>query len=335
MITTIGTTYRSMNLRDLKYLVAVADLRHFGRAADACFVSQPTLSGQIRKLEDELGVTLFERDNKSVVATPAGEAIVRHARLALEQADAISELAQAHRDPLAGPLRLGVIPTLAPYLMPLVLRPLRSRYPKLKLVMSEELTASLVERLRRHEIDAALIATDERGDDLAAVPLFVEPFWLAVPRRHALASAEEVSVRDLDAGELMLLADGHCLADQARSVCGTRAADALDTSDLRASSLETLLQLVGAGQGTTLVPALALRGSWTTDAGVIALPLAGRDAQRTVRLVYRRSYPRVAMVEALADVIVQNLPNTVKPLLGRPAARPRSPPARRSSRTRA
>jgi LysR family transcriptional regulator, hydrogen peroxide-inducible genes activator len=344
MIETIGITYRSMNLRDLKYLVAVADLRHFGRAAEACFVSQPTLSGQIKKLEDELGVTLFERDNKSVVATPAGEAIVRHARLALEQVDAITELAQAHRDPLAEPLRLGVIPTLAPYLMPLVLRPLRDRYPKLRLVVSEELTASLVQRLRRHEIDAALVATDERGDALAALPLFVEPFWLAVPRRHALANAGEVSVSDLDTGELMLLADGHCLADQARTVCGARAADALDTSDLRASSLETLLQLVGAGQGTTLVPALALRGSWTTDAGVIARPLAGRDAQRTVRLVYRRSYPRVAVLEALADVIVENLPNTVKPLRGSPrprrpadrtAATRRSRPPRRSSRTRA
>lgn len=311
-----------MNLRDLRYLVAVADLRHFGRAAEACFVSQPTLSGQIRKLEEELGVTLFERDSKSVTATPAGEAIVRHARLALAEADTISDLAHAHRDPFAGPLRLGVIPTIAPYLMPLVLRALRSRYAKLGLVLSEELTAPLIERLRRHEIDAALVATDEGGDDLAALPLFVEPFWLAMPRKHALADADEVSLRDLDAGEVLLLADGHCLADQARSVCGSRAAgDTPESGDLRASSLETLLQLVGAGFGTTLVPALALRGSWTTDAGVIARPFRARDAQRTVRLVYRRSYPRAAVLEALADVIRENLPNTVKRLRGSPQGR--------------
>jgi len=311
-----------MNLRDLRYLVAVADMRHFGRAAETCFVSQPTLSGQIRKLEEELGVTLFERDSKSVTATPAGEAIVRHARLALAEADVISDLAHAHRDPFAGPLRLGVIPTLAPYLMPLVLRALRSRYAKLRLVLSEELTAPLIERLRRHEIDAALVATDEGGDDLAALPLFVEPFWLAMPRKHALADADEVSLRDLDTGEVLLLADGHCLADQARNICGSRAAgDTLERGDLRASSLETLLQLVGAGFGTTLVPALALRGSWTTDAGVIARPFRVRDAQRTVRLVYRRSYPRVAVLEALADVITEHLPNTVKALHGTRHAR--------------
>jgi LysR family transcriptional regulator, hydrogen peroxide-inducible genes activator len=321
-----------MNLRDLRYLVAVADLRHFGRAAEACFVSQPTLSGQIRKLEEELGVTLFERDSKSVTATPAGEAIVRHARLALAEADMISDLAHAHRDPLAGPLRLGVIPTIAPYLMPLVLRALRSRYAKLRLVLSEELTAPLIERLRRHEIDAALVATDERGDDLVALPLFVEPFWLAMPRKHALADADEVSLRDLQTGEVLLLADGHCLADQARSICGSRVAgDTLESGDLRASSLETLLQLVGAGYGTTLVPALALRGSWTTDAGVIARPFRARDAQRTVRLVYRRSYPRTTLLEGLADVITDSLPNTVKPLRGSPNARraPRRNGARR------
>lgn len=311
-----------MNLRDLRYVVAVAELRHFGHAAAACFVSQPTLSGQIKKLEEELGVALFERDNKSVVTTRAGEAIVRHARLALEQADAIAALGHAHRDPLAGPLRLGVIPTLAPYLMPLVLRPLRSRYAKLTLILSEEFTARLIERLRRHEIDVAIVATDEGGEEFATLPLFVEPFWLAMPRKHALADADEVSLRDLDTGEVLLLADGHCLADQARSVCGSRAAGkSLESGDLRASSLETLLQLVGAGFGTTLVPALALRGSWTTDAGVIARPFRARDAQRTVRLVYRRSYPRAAVLEALADVITENLPNTVMPLRGRPRAR--------------
>lgn len=314
-----------MNLRDLRYLVAVADARHFGRAAAACFVSQPTLSGQIRKLEEELGVALFERDSKSVATTPVGEEVIRHARLALEQADAMRAAAEAHKDPLAGPLRLGVIPTLAPYLIPLVLRPLRARYPELRLVLSEEITTSLVDRLRSHALDAALVATDEADAELAAIPLFVEPFWAAVPRKHPLAQADEVSVRQVNATDVLLLADGHCLADQVQSVCGASRAATSEAGDLRAASLETLLQLVGAGEGTTLVPALALRGAWTTDAGVVAIPLRAADAHRTVSLVYRRAYPRVRALEALADVIAESLPNTVKPLRGkRPQRGPRA-----------
>jgi len=143
-----------MNLRDLKYIIAVADTRHFGKAAQRCFVSQPTLSGQIRKLEEELGVTIFERTNRSVTVTPVGEEILRHARKMMEQADAIHSISAAQRDPLAGPLRIGAIPTISPYLMPLILAPLKKQHPELKLVLSEETTERLLQRLRNHEIDA-------------------------------------------------------------------------------------------------------------------------------------------------------------------------------------
>jgi LysR family hydrogen peroxide-inducible transcriptional activator len=318
-MTTIGIAYARypgiVNLRDLKYLLAVAKHRHFGRAAEACFVSQPTLSGQLRKLEDYLGVTLFERTHKSVVTTPAGEEILRHARLAVEQAEAILEVAQSHRDPLAGPLRLGVIPTLSPYLMPLVLRPLGASYPTLRLILSEEMTGSLLARLRDHGLDAALIATAVEDADLDSIPLFDEPFWIAYPPQHPLGEIDDIGARDLARADLLLLADGHCLADQARSLCGTAALPrSPEANDLRATSLETLLQLVGAGFGTTLVPALAIRKPWLAEREMIARPLHIPEAHRTIRLVHRRAFPRVQALQALAQVIVDELPNTVRPL---------------------
>ena len=175
-----------MNLRDLEYLVALADTCHFGHAAERCCVSQPTLSGQLRKLEEELGVILFERTKRSVEITPPGEAIVVHARRVLEQADALRQVAQSYQDPLAGPLRMGAIPTLSPYLMPLVLKPLNKCYPQIKLVLSEEFTDTLLNRLGKHEIDAALLATPVEDPNLESFPLFDEPFWLVHPRGHTL-----------------------------------------------------------------------------------------------------------------------------------------------------
>ena len=304
-----------MNLRDLKYVIAVADTRHFGKAAERCFVSQPTLSGQIKKLEEELGVTLFERTKRSVEVTPIGEEITALARRLVEQADAIEQVARAHRDPLAGPLRVGAIPTLSPYLMPLILTPLRQRCPQMKLVLSEEITDTLIERLHRHEIDAALVATPVDAPDLEVMPLFDEPFWLAHPREHPLYAKDEITHEDLERLDLLLLADGHCLAKQAMDVCGLpdRRAQA-QMSDLRAASLETLLQLVGAGFGSTLVPALATRGAWMTGSGIIARKLDLPDTYRRVSMVYRRSFPRPTALQALAGIIRDNLPNTVRPV---------------------
>jgi LysR family hydrogen peroxide-inducible transcriptional activator len=305
----------SMNLRDLKYIIAVAETHHFGRAAERCFVSQPTLSGQIKKLEDELGIAIFERTNRSVEITPVGEEVVSHARQIIEQSDVIRQLAQAHQDPLSGPLRIGAIPTLSPYLMPLILMPLKKQHPKMRLILSEELTDTLLERLTNYEIDAALLATPVDEPELESLPLFDEPFWVAFPRKHPFYTREKITLRDLDNENLLLLAEGHCLAEQAMEVCHIKEReDQGEMADLRAASLETLIQLVAAGFGITLLPALAMRGSWATGSGVIAQPLSIKDASRRVSLVYRQSFPRRAALEALAQVILNHLPNTVHPL---------------------
>jgi len=310
-----------MNLRDLKYIIAVAETRHFGKAAKQCFVSQPTLSGQIKKLEDELGVAIFERTNRSVEITPVGEAILSHARQIMEQADVINQLARAQQDPLAGALRIGAIPTLSPYLMPLILAPLKKRHPQMKLVLSEELTDTLLQRLHNHEIDAALLATPADEQDLESRPLFDEPFWVAYPSNHPFYTKQSITRRDLDNENLLLLSEGHCLASQAMEVCHLKERQSQgEMSDLRASSLETLIQLVKADFGITLVPALAMRGTWTTGSGVVAQPLRIANASRRISLVYRRSFPRRAALSAFADIILDNLPNTVQRIGGsRPA----------------
>lgn len=309
-----------MNLRDLEYIVAVADSQHFGKAARRCFVSQPTLSGQIKKLEDELGVSIFERSNRRVRVTDIGEEILRHARQMLEQAQAIRNLSAAQRDPLAGPLRIGAIPTISPYLMPLILVPLKQQHPQLRLVLSEEITERLLQRLHDHEIDAALLATAIDEPDLETIPLFDEPFWIAYPHDHPFYLKEHITRRDLENTELLLLAEGHCLAQQVRDLCHLKDHDqGGEMADLRASSLETLLQLVGAGFGTTLVPALAMGGSWTTGTGVVAHELKLRNASRRVSLVYRKSFPRQQALQVLIKVILQQLPNTVNRIGGKRA----------------
>lgn len=301
-----------MNLRDLQYVVAVAETRHFGRAAARCFVSQPTLSGQIKKLEEELGVAIFERSNRAVRVTPVGEQLLLHAHQINEQAEAMVQLAQAHRDPMAGPLRIGAIPTLSPYLMPLILAPLRREHPRLRPVLSEETTDTLIERLQRHEIDTALLATETDADEFESIALFDEPFWFAFPSDHPLYLKENITRADLDETDLLLLAEGHCLAQQVMDLCRVSERNAgSGLADLRASSLETLLQFVGAGFGSTLVPALAMRGSWTSDTGVVVRQLEFDDARRRVSMVYRKSFPRKQALLAFADVIWQHLPNTV------------------------
>ena len=308
-----------MNLRDIKYILALAETRHFGRAAERSFVSQPTLSGQIRKLEHELGVTIFERTNRSVEITPTGQLILQHARLLMEQADAIEQVARAHQDPLAGPLRIGAIPTLSPYLLPLILLPLRARLPQIKLVLIEEITETLLKRLEHHEVDAALLATPVTEPELVARPLFEEPFWLAHPRNHPLGDKPEITEADLEATELLLLSDGHCLTHQVMEVC--RLAErprSGEMADLRASSLETLLQLVGAGFGCTLLPALACSGEQPPDSPIVRRPLHLPDAYRRISLVSRRSFPRQQALDAFAEVLVSQLPASVRPLPSAP-----------------
>jgi len=290
-----------VNLQDLRYLVAVAEYRHFGRAAEACHVSQPTLSSQIRKLEGELGVTLLERTNKRVNLTPVGERILTHAQHALDEAGQMEVVARAARDPLVGPLRLGAIPTLAPYLMPLILDPLRKEYPGLTIELWEDQTRALVESLRNHKLDAALLATPADAPEITEIALFNEPLLAALPPHHPLARQKTVTEESL-AGELLVLAEGHCLANHALAACGGKIAAARSRlqESMQAASLETLVNLVAAGYGSTLIPALAA-GSLSSR-GIALLPLAGKSA-RTIRLASRPGFPRPQALRAIEKVI--------------------------------
>lgn len=289
-----------MNLRDFRYLLAVAEYGHFGRAAQACGVSQPTLSVQLRKLEESLGLTLFERDRKAVVPTSACERLIGHVRAAVAEADAILAAARDLCDPLAGNFRLGIIPTLAPYLLPLVFAPLREALPTLLLEPWEDQTLTLLDRLRAHELDAALLATEVDGTDFSSQPLFDEPFLAALPPEHPLVAQEIVAEAEL-AQDVLVLADGHCLRDQALAACGQSGALG---GTLRAASLSTLLSMVAAGYGTTLIPGLA--AGTAQDMGITLRPLRERTG-RTVRLVWRSSFPRRAAAEAVGRVIGDRL----------------------------
>lgn len=300
-----------MNLRDLRYIVAVADLGRFGKAADVCNVSQPTLSGQILKLEQELGVAIFERVGKQVRTTPAGAEILRHARRTLAAAGDITASARAASDPLFGPIRLGVIPTLAPYLMPYILPLAAERLPKAPLMLVEDLTGRLLGPLADGELDAILIATDPGSDRLAQIALFDEPFWLVMPADHPLATAKKIRARDIDPKSLLLLTDGHCLRDQALALCGTHEATGAGPADVRAASLETLLHLTAAKYGLTLAPRLAVAGWRTLNASVVARPIADAGATRRVRLAFRRDMPRQTALEELAAIVCDGLPDCV------------------------
>lgn len=298
-----------MNIRDLEYAVAVADFGHFGQAAEACHVSQPALSGQIQKLERELGVTLFERTNRSVRVTAAGDDILLLARELLEQAGAIRQTADAFKDPLAGRLRLGMIPTIGPYLTPALLPSVKHHLPRVDLALTESMTNVLERRLAEGDIDAAILATPLSDDRLTSIPLYDEPFWIALPHGHRLESQETIEISDIQMDDLLLLADGHCLRDQVLSFC-QRTGSATNTQD---TSLSTILALVGAGEGVTLVPATSLQGSWVTDAGIAVRREASGMAQRSVSLAFRASYPRREILEKLADIICAVVPDTVSP----------------------
>lgn len=292
-----------MNLQELRYLVAVAENRHFGRAAEACNVSQPTLSSQIRKLEDELGVILIERTNKRVDMTPVGLQILAHAERALSEAAQMEAVARASRDPLVGPLRLGVIPTLAPYLMPLIFKPLRQKYPGLTIELWEDLTRSLIDGLRNRRLDAALLATPVDAPEVTEIPLFNEPLLAALPSHHRLASAESVA-DELLKDELLVLAEGHCLAAHALAACNNSASQARSRlqNSMQAATLETLVNLVAAGYGATLIPALAADSLGRRS--IVLRPLAGHPF-RTIRLVSRPGFPRPQALRALEKVIRQ------------------------------
>lgn len=301
-----------MTLQELRYLVAIADTGHFGRAAQACHVGQPTLSTQLRKLEDYLGVIVFERDRHHLVPTPVGEQIIERARAALAIVEEIRALARQGQDPMDGPLRLGVIPTLGPYLIPHLLGALHEAAPALHLFLREDLTANLLERLRQCRLDALLLALPVAGGDLESVELFHEPFVVALPQDSALARKPFIGAEDLDGQNVLLLEEGHCMRDHALALCGSAASPARD--ELQATSLETLRQMVAAGVGCTLLPALATlpRASSVPGHLLQLRHFAAPDAWRSIGLVWRRHYPREKTVLRLAEIIVANLPAVVE-----------------------
>jgi len=291
-----------MNLRDLQYLVAVADHGHFGRAAEACFVSQPTLSTQIKKLERDLGIELIERVPRRVVLTAPGAEIVRLARAILAEVDDIHAIAGRAADPESATLRIGLFPTLAPYLLPHVMPALHERFPNLELLLSEEKTEIVLDRLRNGQLDAGAVALPIRDDGLAVEPLFDEDFVLALPIGHPLATdLGPVDLGVLAHERVLLLEEGHCLREHALEVCSL--AGATERRDFRATSLETLRQMVAAGVGITLLPELAVRAPVAVSAAVAVRHFAEPAPSRRIALCWRRTSVHRNLLVEVAEVI--------------------------------
>lgn len=289
-----------MNLRDLHYLVALAEHRHFGRAADACFVSQPTLSTQIRKLEDELGVALVERTPRKVLLTDVGREIAARAREVLNDVEQIKGIARRTLDPESGTVRLGIFPTLGPYLLPHVVPLVRQRFPRLELLLVEEKTEEVLHRLREGRLDAGILALPIHDDSLHAEFLFEEPFLLAVPQSHPLAQQPSLKLADLNAHNLLLLEDGHCLRDQALEVC--HLAGAGEKTGFRATSLETLRQMVAADVGITLLPTLAVKPPVARAPNLHLVEFRGHPPSRRIAMLWRKSSAMGGFLKRLAGV---------------------------------
>ncbi|MBU3672518.1 MAG: LysR family transcriptional regulator [Sinobacteraceae bacterium] len=290
-----------IKLKDLRYLVAVADTGHFGKAAARCFVSQPTLSAQLKKLEDYLGVPLIERQPRHALLTPAGEEIVRRARLIVEATDEVVDIARTHRDPLAGRLRVAFLPTIGPYLLPAIAPALRKALPRLDLLLYEHQTEPMLQKLRAGDIDMGILALPVEMEGLASAPLYDEPFVVAAPARHPLATKKQLRIEDLRGATLLLLEDGHCLRDQALDVCNR--IDVEEKQDFRATSIETLRQMVASGAGVTLLPELATRGIHAHTRGVAVRPFAKPAPTRTIGAIWRKSSPRRNAIEQVAQII--------------------------------
>jgi LysR family transcriptional regulator, hydrogen peroxide-inducible genes activator len=290
-----------MNIRELEYLVAIADLKHFGKAAYKCFVSQPTLSGQIKKLEQELGVTLFERGRQGVLLTRPGEEIVSHARKILAHVHELQQLAESIKDPLSGHLRLGIFPTLSPYLLPYIVGNLHKAFPKLEMYLIEDKTANLEKQLSEGTLDAAILALPVANPSFEVIELFSEPFLLATPPDHALSKKRSIKMQDLEDLSLLLLEDGHCLRAQVLDVC--HSAGASEYSAFRATSLEALRQMVAAGTGVTLIPKLAVQKDLTTSKFISYIPFSKPQPHRTLGLIYRKGSPRYTLFQELATII--------------------------------
>lgn len=294
-----------MTLTELRYIVAVARERHFGRAAEACFVSQPTLSVAIKKLEEELDCKIFERGGNEVSVTPVGEEIVRQAQQVIEQAQGIKEIAKRGKDPLAGPLRVGVIYTIGPYLLPDLVRQAIDRTPQMPLMLQENFTARLLEMLRTGELDCAIMAEPFPDAGLAVAPLYDEPFVIAVPSKHPLARRKRIPAEELKRETMLLLGTGHCFRDHVLEVCPEHARFSSDAEGIRksfeGSSLETIKYMVASGMGITVVPQLSVPAE--PQPHVVYVPFADPVPTRRVVLAWRRSFTRYEAIAALRNAI--------------------------------
>ncbi len=292
-----------LKLKDLRYLVAVADTRHFGQAAARCFVSQPTLSAQLKKLEDYLGVQLVERHPRRIALTEAGTQVVARARRIIEASDEIVALAELQRDPLAGRLRMALLPTIGPYLLPLVASRIRRKLPRIELLLYEYQTGPMLDHLQAGDIDLGILALPVPADGLVERTLFDEPFVVALPEQHPLASRKSLKATDLNGETLLLLEDGHCLRDQALDVCSKALLH--EKQDFRATSLETLRQMVASGGGITLLPLLASSGAYGNARGVVTLPFAKPAPVRHIGALWRKSSARSTAIEAVCEIIAE------------------------------
>lgn len=290
-----------MNLRELDYLIAIDEEKHFHRAAERCFVSQPTLSGQLKKLEDELGVLLVERTNRQVQMTEAGKAIAVQARRILAEVRILKDVATSFHDPLAGELHLGLIPTVAPYLLPIIMPLLSQQCPALKLWLHEHQTKSLLEKLRNGELDLLILALPVETSEFVEIDLFEEPFWLATSQSDPLAQKKQITLDDLNHREMLLLEEGHCLRGQALDVCF--AAGAKEQSGFQATSLETLRHMVAEGMGSTLIPEMAVPKKTLKSDTIRYVPFNDPSPTRRIGMLFRkRSYRQPAFV-AVAEII--------------------------------
>lgn len=311
-----------MTLTELRYIVAVARERHFGRAAESCFVSQPTLSVAIKKLEEELGVILFERGTGEVGVTPIGEQIVGQAHKVLEESGAIKELAKQGKDPLAGPLRLGIIYTIGPYLLPEFMKHMIASVPQMPLLLQENFTVRLIEMIKLGELDAAIMALPLPESGLLAQPLYDEPFVVAVPRDHPWAKRKMLGTTELKNETMLLLGSGHCFRDQVLEVCPELLRFSPHPGAIQktfeGSSLETIRHMVASGIGITVLPKTSVPRDIAADSLLRYIPFEKPAPDRRVVLVWRKSFPRHAAIDAIRDGVFACELNGVKKLSGLP-----------------
>lgn len=293
-----------MNIRDFEYLVALAEHKHFRKAAESCFVSQPTLSGQIRKLEDELGTMLLERSSRRVLFTDSGLLLVEQAKQILNEIKRFKELASQQNGAMSGPINIGFIPTLGPYLLPKIIPELKARFPDLELYLHEAQTHQLVRQLEEGKLDCLVLAAVEESAVFKEINIYHEPMSIAVPSSHEWADRDEVDMLELNGRTVLALGDGHCLRDQALGFCF--AAGAKDDERFKATSLETLRNMVAAGAGITLLPQLAVPEEKVKD-GVCYLKAVNPQPSREIVLAYRPGSPLRRRYEQLAQVMQQRL----------------------------